>query len=343
VTDQALIAICACLDRYAIYIEDIDLRFNELTDVGAKALGDLIAKSPRLLGLNLQGNRIKSEGAQYLAESLKECASLQYLNLNLNKIKTNGAMMVTELLFTHDKLLSLNLGNNKIDHDGVIGILSVLNSSNYTLEELNLDNPVYKTICQSVAIHFGKMFQNNVGLQKLSVRKHQLRDDGVYVIMEHLLENNTLKVLDLNCNEIAFKGCEAIAKYLKSSNCSLEALHLANNKCSDYGAKAIAQAVAQNKSLIHLDMTYNGVNDMGLTFVAQALFHNASLMSFKLFGNNFGQESLGLFFKLFQTPRENAWYPDFVVYWVDDHHEMAYLETNIESESDLGIDIYVCK
>ena len=56
-------------------------------------------------------------------------------------------MMVTELLFTHDKLQSLNLGNNKIDHDGIIGILSVLNQSNYTLEELNIDNPVYKTIC----------------------------------------------------------------------------------------------------------------------------------------------------------------------------------------------------
>lgn len=56
-------------------------------------------------------------------------------------------MMVTELLFSHDKMLSLNLGNNKIEHDGIIGILSVLNSSNYTLEELNIDNPVYRTIC----------------------------------------------------------------------------------------------------------------------------------------------------------------------------------------------------
>lgn len=200
ITDNHIIVICATLERYAVWIEEIDLRFNQITDVGAKAIGDLICRSPKLYSLNLMGNHIKSEGAQYLAEALKECTQLQTLNLSSNKIKTGGAMMVTELLFDNVKLLSISLGNNKIDHDGVIGILSVLNSSNYTLEELNLDNPVYKTICQSVAIHFGKMFQNNVGLQKLSIQKHLLRDDGIYIIMEHLLENTTLKVLDLNAN-----------------------------------------------------------------------------------------------------------------------------------------------
>lgn len=112
------------------------------------------------------------------------------------------------------------------------------------------------------------MFQNNEGLIKLSISKHQLSDDGIFIIMEHLVENKTLKVLDLNANYISFKGCEAIAKYLKSDNCELESLHLANNKCSDYGAKAVADALAHNKSLVHLDMTYNNINDYGLTFIA---------------------------------------------------------------------------
>ena len=161
--------------------------------------------------------------------------------------------------------------------------------------------------------------------------------------MEHLLENGTLKVLDLNANEISFKGCEAIAKYLKGQNCSLEALHIANNKCQDYGAKAIAQAIQQNTSLIHLDMTYNNINDMGLTLFAQSLAQNSTLMSFKVFGNNFGQDSKKLFCGLFEAERQNPWFPDFVVYWVDDHFEMAYLETNIENETDLGIDIFVCR
>jgi NLR family CARD domain-containing protein 3 len=63
VSDQALIALCSTLEQFAIYIEDIDLRYNDITDEGAQALADLISKSPRLLGLNIQGNKIKSEGA----------------------------------------------------------------------------------------------------------------------------------------------------------------------------------------------------------------------------------------------------------------------------------------
>jgi hypothetical protein len=31
-TDKGLIALSAALDQFAIYIEDIDLRFNEITD-----------------------------------------------------------------------------------------------------------------------------------------------------------------------------------------------------------------------------------------------------------------------------------------------------------------------
>ena len=55
------------------------------------------------------------------------------------------------------------------------------------------------------------------------------------------------------------------------------------------GAQAIAQALSVNKSLIHLDMTYNDINDFGLTLFAQSLSQNSTLMSFKIFGNHFGQ------------------------------------------------------
>ena len=83
-----------------------------------------------------------------------------------------------------------------------------------------------------------------------------------------MLYNNTLRVLDLTSNDIAFQGCEALAKYLKSENCTLESLHLGANKCADYGAKAISGAIHNNKSLVHLDMTYNKIKDHGLLWIA---------------------------------------------------------------------------
>jgi len=36
----------------------------------------------------------------------------------------------------------------------------------------------------------------------------------------------------------------------------------------DYGAKAMAQAIYKNNSLLHLDMTYNQINDFGLSQLA---------------------------------------------------------------------------
>ena len=50
-----------------------------------------------------------------------------------------------------------------------------------------------------------------------------------------------------------------------------------------------------------------------------------------------------LFCSLFESDRENPWFSDFVVYFVDDHFDITYNETNIEHETDLGIDINVMK
>ena len=54
------------------------------------------------------------------------------------------------------------------------------------------------------------------------------------------------------------------------------------------------------------------------------------LMSIKWLGNNFGQESLTLFYELFNEEKKN--YPDLVVYHVDNNYEMAYLETKLEHD-----------
>lgn len=79
-------------------------------------------------------------------------------------------------------------------------------------------------------------------------------------------------------------------------------------------------------------MSHNQIEDFGLMQLAQALGENSTIMSIKFFGNNFNQDSLDLFYELFRQERENQWYPDFIVYIVDQRYEMAYLETALDMD-----------
>lgn len=63
VSDQDIWIISDVLIPYAIYIEDVDLRYNHISDTGAEAISRLIKRAERLLGLNLQGNTIAIDGA----------------------------------------------------------------------------------------------------------------------------------------------------------------------------------------------------------------------------------------------------------------------------------------
>ena len=224
--------------------------------------------------------------------------------------------------------LDILIGNNEINHDGMIGITSVLNWNNNTLLVLNLDNAFYSSIGQETAIHFGKTLQSNKSLEKLSLKKHAFTCEAIYIITEHLLENNRLRVLDLSANKIAFKGCEAIAKYLKGEFCALESLILSSNRLGHYGAKAIAEALTVNKTLVHLDMIKCEIDDNGLRMV-ESLDVNETLFSLKLFWNHFDQESLKVFHYLKNKKRKGDWFWDFVTYIVDGRFQMAYYETKI--------------
>ncbi|EGR33186.1 hypothetical protein IMG5_060000 [Ichthyophthirius multifiliis] len=339
--DKDIIILSEVLKKHASIIHHIDLSFNLITDIGAEALSSLLALCNNIESLNLQGNNIENTGGLHLADKLKENFSLKYLNLDSNKIKTNGSMNIIEILFNNKNLIELNLADNDITHDGMIGITSVLNFQNNTLAVLNVDKPTYTSIGQETAIHFAKMLQSNRSLEKLSLQKHNFTCEAIYIMTEHLLENNKLRVLDLTANKISFKGCEAIAKYLLSEYCVLESLILKSNRTGHYGAKAIAQALSKTKSLVHLDMTYNDIDDNGLKMIAEALESNKSLVSLKLYFNHFGQMALQEFHKLRIKPRKEIWYWDFHTYVVDDHIEMAYIDTRIPYDIFVSLPYYV--
>ena len=332
INNEQLIPLVNVIEENAILIQYIDLSYNHISDAGAITLSRILKPAIELKTLNLQSNNISSEGTEALCVSLKDHQSLQYINLNGNSIKTRGAISLVELLFSSLNILELDLGNNYIDHDGIIAITTALNRARLSLEVLNLENPKLNSVMQETVVHFGKMLSINTNLKKLSLRKMKLRCDGIFTLTNHLMENSRLRVLDLSCNEISADGAEYISRYLKGEECKLESLIMAVNRVVDIGAKFIAQALAVNRSLIHVDLTTNRIGDEGLSRISESLFHNQVLMSFKLFGNNFAQQSLRLFHRLFKTERDFKYYADFETYEVDDQVLMTYVDQRIPND-----------
>jgi hypothetical protein len=62
----------------------------------------------------------------------------------------------------------------------------------------------------------------------------------------------------LNAVGIGSNGATAIAKFLASPHCTLDALYMSNNPMGDIGVTALAAGLKSNKSLTRLTLTSTG-------------------------------------------------------------------------------------
>jgi len=102
------------------------------------------------------------------------------------------------------------------------------------LKVLNIDDPQYKLPEQDFFTHFGKMFKDNEGLKKISMRQHKLRFEGVSILTYYLQDNFKLEVLDLSANQICFQGMMYLSEYLETTK-TLKSIILAGNRIKEAG------------------------------------------------------------------------------------------------------------
>ena len=112
-------------------------------------------------------------------------------------------------------------------------------------------------------------------------------------IIDSVLDNHQIKILCdfirtsaiekliLSRCLIKDEGAKALADALKT-NTSLIALNLSNNNVEDKGAASLADALKTNTSLIELNLSNNNVEDEGAEALADALKRNTSLTELDL-------------------------------------------------------------
>ena len=119
---QGAIALAAALQLHSCGLLELSLRFNELGDAGAGALGKALGSNGVLRSLNLGGNLIGPEGVVQLVEGLRHNASLVCLNLRSNRAGDAGAVAVAQMLCDNGTLRELYLGCNGIEEAGALAL-----------------------------------------------------------------------------------------------------------------------------------------------------------------------------------------------------------------------------
>lgn len=280
----------------AHFLSRLDLSYNLITDDGIDNLcaGLLGRKSLSLQYLVLRGNDIGPRGCDKLCQTLRKCYSLLGLDISQNPLGRVGGLMLVEFLQSCPQLMELHVADTEIDIDVLVATSAVLLTGNSQLKVCNLENPRIQTLQEDHTVHLGRMLRVDTHISDIYLGKHRMRDDGVRQLVSFLLENKTLRVLDLRCNELGAEGARHLGTLLRT-DCQLVQLNLSGNRIGEKGnvngAKALAEALTSNRMLKHLDLNNNGLCGEALQLIGAAVDQNSTLQSIALFHSNWDQIS----------------------------------------------------
>ncbi|CAK6962733.1 dynein regulatory complex subunit 5 [Scomber scombrus] len=130
---------------------------------------------------------------------------------------------------------------------------------------------------------FAKALKSCKTLKVLRLHESQIEDKKCRLLVKHLLDHPSLRELDFSHNLIGDRGARAVGKLLTSSK--LEILNMCDNDIRDHGAKAIAQALSKNSTLLSLNLRLNQLRDEGGQAICKALLNNSTLLDLHLGGN----------------------------------------------------------
>jgi len=239
-----------------------------------------------------------------------------------------GGLAVAEFLQNNLVLYECHLADCEIDVDALVAISAVLHVNNQTLRYIDVTNPRVFTLQEEHTVHFGRMLRVNTGLIEVYLGKQKIRDEGTQILVTYLLENKTLRVLDLNSNEIGAEGAVSLGELLRN-DCQLQSLKLSANRIGEKGntkgAQAIADALPRNRMLSYLDLNRNALCEEALFLLAEAVDLNTTLETLCLFYNGpWGQRSAMKFHQvLHDKSRVFPLTTDFVTDPVDGHGQQS--------------------
>ena len=257
------------------------LNVQDLTAETAEHFAVGLAESQSVQALKLKHCNFTSAGAVSIFRSLEHNTSLEELDLSENRGLAEGdseavGCAIERMLNVNRTLKVLNLSGCRID----------TKISTHVELIIGVDIVSINDITSVGWVHVFKALSNNTSLKKLDISHNKPGMKGSVALAEMLSCNKSLTELNLRLCDIPDAGLREIARGLLQ-NTSLKKLDISYNKPGMEGSVALAEMLSCNKSLTELNFECFDIPEAGLREIARALLQNTTLQTLTLWSTKY--------------------------------------------------------
>ncbi|KAI4188916.1 MAG: hypothetical protein LQ348_003865 [Seirophora lacunosa] len=259
-----------------------------------------------------------------LMENLKNNTFVRHFLLGNNIIGPAGAKAIARYLVQRpNQIETWYLAGNCIDSDNLNLVVDGWNASSTITNIWLKRNPLGPS---SIPV-LTKLITQTPNLRTLDLDQTELSDAGVAQLFVSLADFNQhglpLRHIYLNATGISVAACRSLARYLATTNCSLQSLYISNNPIGEEGARALANGLSRNSSLIRLMARSCGLKSVGATAIMDALLSSPKIMALDI-GLNFATQDLGSRYNHFDDEIQ-----DTVINFIEKNKSLRFLDLGV--------------
>jgi len=249
-----------------------------------------LAENKALLELHLMENTLNMEGIQMFADALRTNTTLRTLTYYSTKeLSPEEVQIIVEAL---PKTLT-SLWIRKVGAAGIKTIAKNLQNTKLSSLKLGTKNMDLEAAQELAAV------LPKTTLTSLDLGYSDLGSKNVKFLAA-ILSKTKLEKLNFSHSDIDPEGAKAFADNL-CTNTTLISLNLIANKIGPQGAKVFSDALRTNSTLLSLNLANNNIGPEGAKHLADALCINQTLTSLDLSYNKLGPEGIKIFIEVLTT------------------------------------------